>query len=470
MSLFVIALLVFAVGVVVVLLARLLRSYPLGFAGLVAVIAAGVFAFVDDKVMLGVVWLLFSIIAAVAGALNLYKNSRGAFWWSLGAVIALVLGAVPWGDLLEDPDTGDILTIVIPAAAFLVIGLLGSLLLVRLMHKDKQQRKHHSNIDLIIGSLVTVAKDKEGLNPQRGFINDVDWAIEPLYPYDDEFKVGDVVKVCKIKGVTLLCVRDGKDYRKEMKEKREAEKAEEARKRAEEEEAKKAAEAAKEEEVVKEEPAPVEEAPVEEPAPVEEVQPEPEPEPQPEPEPEPQPEPEPEPQPEPEPEPQPEPEPEPEPQPEPAPVKEKAEFVPFQARLAQADDFLRNAYNELKSEVLSYGIKSRVSSTGDTFRLHKKEYVKMVVAGKYLKLFLALNPEDYKDTTYPFEDASKLGTRQKTPFVFKIKSGLSVRRAKVLIGDAAKKDGLEQGEVVPKDHFAELQASASGDEGEEEAE
>ena len=95
----------------------------------------------------------------------------------------------------------------------------------------------------------------------------------------------------------------------------------------------------------------------------------------------------------------------------------------------------------------------------------------MVVAGKYLKLFLALNPEDYKDTTYPFEDASKLGTRQKTPFVFKIKSGLSVRRAKVLIGDAAKKDGLEQGEVVPKDHFAELQANAAGDEAEgEEAE
>ena len=107
--------------------------------------------------------------------------------------------------------------------------------------------------------------------------------------------------------------------------------------------------------------------------------------------------------------------------------------------------------------MLSYGIKSRVSSTGDTFRLHKKAYVKMVVAGKYLKLFLALNPEDYKDTTYPFEDASKLGTRKDTPFVFKIKSGLSIRRAKVLIGDAAKKDGLEQGEVVEHDHFADLQ-------------
>ena len=464
LPLFVIALLVFALAIAVVLLARLVRSYPLGFAGLVAVVGAAVLAFIDDKTMIGIVWLVFSVATAITAALNLYKNIRGAFWWSLGAVLALILGAVPWGDLLEDAELGDTLTIVIPLVVFVVIGLLGSLLFVRLIFKDKDQRKHRSNADLIIGKRLTICKEKEGLNAQRGYLNDVDWAIEPLYPYIDEFKVGDVVKVCKIKGVTLLCVRDGKDYRKEMKEKRKAEaeaaKEEEARKRAEKEAAKAAEEAQKEEPV--QEPEPV----VEEPAPVEEVQPEP----QPEPEPEPQPEPEPEPQPEPEPEPQPEPEPEPqpEPEPEPAPAKEKAEFVPFQARLAQADDFLRNSYNELKSEVLSYGIKSRVSSTGDTFRLHKKAYVKMVVAGKYLKLFLALNPEDYKDTTYPFEDASKLGTRKDTPFVFKIKSGLSVRRAKVLIGDAAKKDGLEQGEVVPHDHFADLKAEEGGDE--EEAE
>ena len=81
----------------------------------------------------------------------------------------------------------------------------------------------------------------------------------------------------------------------------------------------------------------------------------------------------------------------------------------------------------------------------------------MVVAGKFLKLYLALNPEDYNDTTYPFEDASRMGAHKNTPFVFKIKSGLSIRRAKVLIADAAKKDGLEQGEVVPHDHFADLQ-------------
>ena len=81
----------------------------------------------------------------------------------------------------------------------------------------------------------------------------------------------------------------------------------------------------------------------------------------------------------------------------------------------------------------------------------------MVVAGKYLKLYLALNPEDYKDTTYPYEDAGRMGAHENTPFVFKIKSGLSIRRAKVLIADAAKKENLVQGEVVKHDHFKDLQ-------------
>ena len=476
MPLFAICLLVFAVAICIILTARLVRSYPLLFLGLISVVGASVLAIVDGRTILGIFWLLFSAIAAISGALHLYKNMRGAFWWCLAAIIALIIAAVPWEEFVENADSAETLSMLIAPIVFLVIGLLGSLLVPRLMFKDKNQRKHRTNSDLIIGKKIVISKDKEGLSSARGYLNDVDWAIEPLYPYIDQFKLGDTVKVVKIQGVTLMCVRDGKDYRDEQKAKRKEE-AEEARRAREEEKARKAAEKAAEEEKAEEpapepEPAPVEEPVVEEPAPEPEPQPEPEPEPQPEPEPEPQPEPEPEPQPEPQPEPEPEPQPQPEPEPvpveEPAPVKEKPEFVPFQARLAQADDFLRNAYNELKSEVLSYGIKSRVSSTGDTFRLHKKAYVKMVVAGKFLKLYLALNPEDYKDTTYPFEDASKLGTKKDTPFVFKIKSGLSIRRAKVLIADAAKKDNLEQKEVIPHDHFADLKEQVAEEGGEEE--
>jgi len=456
MSLFVICLLAVGAGILIALLGRLLASYPLAFFGLIIVVGAGVLAIVDERLFLGIFWLGFSLIAAISAGLNLYKNIRGAFWWCLGALLGLIAVAVTNPDQAE----GDILLpLAIPLGIFLFVGLVGSLVMPRVMYRDKDERKHRTNIEPIIGQKLTVCKDKEGGHSQRGFLGDVDWAIEPFFPFES-FKVGDVVKVNKIQGVTLLCVRDGKDYHEEQKKLRAEEKAkrkaqeeaerarraaEKARKEAEkaEEAARKAAEAAekkaeeKKPEPVKEEPkkeevkvieAPKEEPKKEEPKVVEQPKKEPKVE-----------------------------EPAPLPAPEPAPEpKEKAEFVPFAVRLHAADDFLKEAYNELKSEVLSYGIKSRVSSTADTFRLHTKAYVKMVIAGKYLKLYLALDPNDYKDTTYPFDDASRMGAHKDTPFVFKIKSGLSVRRAKVLIADAAKKDNLIQGEVVKHDHVADV--------------
>ena len=647
-SLLLLSMVILAIGITLILLARLFRSCPAIFVGVFVVIVASMLCFVEDvdQPVMGVLWVAFSVLGALFGGLWLIKNKRWAFWFSLGADIGLLVAAFyqyPFSEIAEDGKVnkyiGDMwryenaktsaLTLekygltheqalaahnevfkevlihaLIPVLVFLAVAIIGNLVfnlfIPKLKHQKKYERKHLTNTDPLIGQRVTISKDKEDGRSQRGFIGDVDWSIEPLYGYET-FKVGDVVKVVTIKGVTLMCTRDGKDYRAEMrakhkeemakqriedeklrakrkaikasreleaekrrmlqeeerakraaelrrirqeeeeaaaKQKEELEKvraqrkaAEEARKlelekaklaakakKREEEAAKKAAEKAAKKEVVKEskqeavavEPAkekkekpakkekvakekkeskflhydkhrfdllyfiasiaiivvcigfilisvlklfhdgirviqlvflglivcylfllffcevvkvrerkgenkPVEEKKVEElkveEVPVEEVK---------------------------------------------AEVKEKAEFIPFAVRMVNADDFVKEAYNELKSEVLSYGIKSRVSSTSDTFRLHTKAYVKMVVAGKFLKLYLALNPADYKDTTYPFEDASRMGAHEDTPFVFKIKSGLSIRRAKVLIADAAKKDNLEQGEVVKHDHAGDL--------------
>ena len=158
------------------------------------------------------------------------------------------------------------------------------------------------------------------------------------------------------------------------------------------------------------------------------------------------------------------PKPEPKPVVKPAPVAapvakpaaEPFERISFAERLGKAEKVLKEHYNELKSEVLSYGIKSRVSNSGDTFRLHTKTYVKMVVAGKALKLYFALDPKAYKDSTFPVGDASKKGLYKDIPLVFKVKSELSVRRAKQLIAEAAGKDGLVQGEVEAHDWAKEL--------------
>lgn len=159
------------------------------------------------------------------------------------------------------------------------------------------------------------------------------------------------------------------------------------------------------------------------------------------------------------------------PQPAPAPVKKVAPVaapvveekeskkiirIPFETRIHAADPVLKAHFNELKSDILAYGVKSRLSNSGDTFRLHTKTYVKMTIAGKALKLYFALDPKDYADSKMPLADVGHKGIYKEIPLVFKVKSELSLRRAKQLVADAMAKDGLVQGEVVAHDWVKEI--------------
>jgi hypothetical protein len=81
------------------------------------------------------------------------------------------------------------------------------------------------------------------------------------------------------------------------------------------------------------------------------------------------------------------------------------------------------------------------------FRLHKEEFVKITIAGKSLKLYMALNPEDYKDSPIPVDDASDKKIYKQIPLVFKVKSDLSLKRAKKLVDDLMAKKSLPQKEI-----------------------
>ena len=148
--------------------------------------------------------------------------------------------------------------------------------------------------------------------------------------------------------------------------------------------------------------------------------------------------------------------------PAPAPVEEAPEEknkiirIPFQTRMINADDEMKRNYNELKNEILSYGVNSRVSNSGDAFRLHRKTYVKITIAGLSLKLYFALNPDDYKDSTIPVQNAGHKGIYEEIPLVFKVKSGLSMRRAKELIQTVMDQGGLEQGAIGDTDWVEKL--------------
>ncbi len=138
------------------------------------------------------------------------------------------------------------------------------------------------------------------------------------------------------------------------------------------------------------------------------------------------------------------------------PPHDKIIRISFPDRMVDADDLMKSNYNELKSELMAYGMKSRVSNSGDTFRLHKVTYVKIAIAGKSLKLYMALDPKDYADSSLPIGDVSAKNTYKDIPFVFKVKSPLSMRRAKQLIAELMDKHDLEQGKVNPHNWADEL--------------
>lgn len=142
----------------------------------------------------------------------------------------------------------------------------------------------------------------------------------------------------------------------------------------------------------------------------------------------------------------------------PAAKKESKKIIriPFEKRIHAADPVMKAHFNELKSDILAYGVKSRLSNSGDTFRLHTKTYVKITIAGKSLKLYFALDPKDYKDSKMPLGNVGHKGIYKEIPLVFKVKSELSLRRAKQLVADAMAKDNLIQGEVVAHDWVKEI--------------
>ena len=117
----------------------------------------------------------------------------------------------------------------------------------------------------------------------------------------------------------------------------------------------------------------------------------------------------------------------------------------FETRLKNAEPELRSKYYELRDYVRSYGIKDRMSIPGLTFSLHRERYVFITISGKKLKVFFALNPDDYANTTIPVirNESKKF---EDLPLEFKIKSDLSLKRAKALVDDVMKAKGIEKPE------------------------
>ncbi len=115
----------------------------------------------------------------------------------------------------------------------------------------------------------------------------------------------------------------------------------------------------------------------------------------------------------------------------------------FRARLIQSDEDMKEYYNRLRSELLSYaGVKERVSWNYDSFNVGRKQFAKVNANRRSLILYLALPPAEV-DEKYAFRDVSEKKRYAAVPVRYKVTGSRSFKYACELIEQAAAKFGLD---------------------------
>lgn len=115
----------------------------------------------------------------------------------------------------------------------------------------------------------------------------------------------------------------------------------------------------------------------------------------------------------------------------------------FRARLIQADDEMKDYYNGLRSELLSYvGVKERVSWNYDSYNMGRRQFAKINANRKSIILYLALAPASV-DEKYTFRDVSEKKRYAAVPVRYKITGSRSFKYAVELIAQAAAEFGLD---------------------------
>lgn len=121
------------------------------------------------------------------------------------------------------------------------------------------------------------------------------------------------------------------------------------------------------------------------------------------------------------------------------------ERIPFAERIAHFDKELLEKYDELKNYMLAYGIKSRLSSSGDSFRAKRVMYFKITNSGNSgFKVYFKLDLDAYANTTYPLKDAQGIKMYEEVPAFMYLKSDLSLKRCKELVDDVMAAHGFKK--------------------------
>ena len=97
-----------------------------------------------------------------------------------------------------------------------------------------------------------------------------------------------------------------------------------------------------------------------------------------------------------------------------------------------ASEEAKNYYNEIKNYLVMYRAKGRYSSRCETFR-YKGLVAKVALAGKSIKVCLAIDPSSLVDTKYHFKDVSAKKQYAEVPTMIKVRSDRGLKHFKELV-------------------------------------
>lgn len=130
----------------------------------------------------------------------------------------------------------------------------------------------------------------------------------------------------------------------------------------------------------------------------------------------------------------------------------------FLAKYIQSDDTVKEWYNQIKNELMSYErVHSRLSWRRESFRYGRDVVARLAIRGKTLCIYLPIDPKKYADSDYRVEDASDVAAFADTPCVYRVRSDQRLEYAFELIEDAMHTVGAEKGDQLHDNYYLPYQ-------------
>lgn len=122
---------------------------------------------------------------------------------------------------------------------------------------------------------------------------------------------------------------------------------------------------------------------------------------------------------------------------------DKAKRRVFAEKMLSLPKEVKAYYTAIDNELRSYKkISARISAPCVSFRVGRKLVAKIVVRGRTLTFYLALDVNEFKNTVFFQKDSSVMKAYEDVPFTVKVKSDRGLNNALKLVTALAEKEGL----------------------------